>query len=687
MNLFNLSGSKPQKFTSDYKALIQQFEAVVEINNAMIGVLKRDEILDLVTKKLLSVLGVSFADILVWDDKERSLSVVNVSAPKAAILLTEKTLGKPFSSIKFYADKDKDNGYIQTMLSGEIVETHDLASLSQPLLNAGISNIVQTLLNMQLAVSVPLYVREQKLGVLGLIWKKDSLTDEDRALIKTFSTQISNTLYNSFLFNKIQSQVTELETKNRDLSSLFNLASRVGQSLDPKTVAQTAVDSLPQDQDMMGAVIAEYDRKSGESKVKAVSRNPISDQVENLMGGFDKFPMQVNDPKFANNSTIKAILTNTPQFSEDITADFSPPMPQALVPAIQRLINISMMAVYPLTTRAGIVGTITYIFRNKKLADIDDNQRQLLSTYTLQIAIAMENANLYARSQTIQQNLQDALYQLKEIRRQERDMVDIMGHELRTPLSIVRNGLVMVKKQYEIDHHNEDQISKYLEMSLESTRREITLVETLLSATKVDAARIQLYFTKVDLDDVVGDSIEAQKNNLQQRHLIATVDNRAKGTFVYADRTRIQEIVDNLYSNAVKYTNKGEIKITMWKDDKFAWVSVKDSGIGISEEDMKNLGKKFFRAKQYITNSVGEKGEIVRPGGTGLGLYIIFDLIKLMGGNLYINSKVGEGSSFTFSVPLHTGQEDKQVDQTFDRSADGDRSHVYLNQEVPGMPK
>jgi len=123
MIFFNKKKKKESEdiYTQDYNSLLKQFESVVEINNAMIGVLKRDEVLDLVTKKLVSVLGVSFADILEWNENDRSLSVVSVTAPAAAISLTERALGKPFSEIKFYLDKDKDNDYIRSFETQEIV--------------------------------------------------------------------------------------------------------------------------------------------------------------------------------------------------------------------------------------------------------------------------------------------------------------------------------------------------------------------------------------------------------------------------------------------------------------------------------------------------------------------------------------------------------------------------------------
>jgi len=218
-------------------------------------------------------------------------------------------------------------------------------------------------------------------------------------------------------------------------------------------------------------------------------------------------------------------------------------------------------------------------------------------------------------------------------------------------------------------------------MALESTRREITLIETLLSATKIDASRLQLHLEKVDLNDVVRDGIEGQRNLLEQRHIQVNYTSPDETNFfVFSDRTRTQEIMDNLLSNAIKYTLEGQIDITGWSDESNCWIAVKDTGIGIDREDLLNLGKKFFRAKQYIPKEDEEEDgtKVVRPGGTGLGLYVTFELIRIMSGELYVQSYVGEGSTFVFSLPKYLEQEEKQVDQTFERDLNKSREHIHI---------
>lgn len=275
--------------------------------------------------------------------------------------------------------------------------------------------------------------------------------------------------------------------------------------------------------------------------------------------------------------------------------------------------------------------------------------------------------------------LDNALSEVQEVRRKERDMMDVMGHELRTPLTVVRNALSLIQKEIRKSGKiSLDKLNKYLDMALESARREVQLVETLLSATKVDASRLQLNMVKVRVSEVIRDAVESQRNIIEEKKLVIDYPTLNGELFVFTDRIRVQEIMDNLLSNAVKYTEKGEIQINVWSTKGKIWIQIKDSGYGINSEDLENLGKKFFRAKQHVHG----KG-MVRPGGTGLGLYVTFELIRIMGGQLYIQSEAGRGSMFTFGLPEFTNQEEHHFDQTFDAGNMDNRQHVFLNEEPP----
>jgi len=415
-------------------------------------------------------------------------------------------------------------------------------------------------------------------------------------------------------------QLIVLEQQNNDLQSLYNLTSKITESLDPSKVAQTAVDSLPQGEVMLGGSIALLNEDKTELLSVAVTRNKISDAIQNTIGDYSKYVTKLNEDS-PTVEIIRTVIKQNKPFSTTNLADImSPPIPKRFIKPVTAILQLKSAVIYPLFVRGEPIGVVMYYLKRIDFHDLEEEEKRLFQTYTSQIAIALENANLYDKSQQIQANLQDALSELQESRRRERDMIDIMGHELRTPMSIIRNVLSMMDMIIQKDGSmTVDKQKKYVDMALESARREANLIETLLSATKADAKGFQLTFEKIHLLDVVHDSLVGFTSQAKKKGLDLSFmkDVSMKNAFVYADRTRIQEIADNFVSNAVKYTNEGTVEIILEETKDLIWFKVKDTGIGIGEADIPSLGKKFFRAQQYSeTNNLN----IIRPGGTGLGL-------------------------------------------------------------------
>lgn len=304
-----------------------------------------------------------------------------------------------------------------------------------------------------------------------------------------------------------------------------------------------------------------------------------------------------------------------------------------------------------LATTTGLAVTRAYYYL--EVQDLNKNLQK-------RINIATEELQQKNRA------LEESLNKIEEIRRQERDMIDVMGHELRTPITIVRNALLVLKSKLDSKEKlTQKELLEYIDKAVEGSRREVNLVETLLSATKVESNRIQLLLTKVDMKDVVMDSIDAHKVYIKDKNIKIKFNAPSRDIFAYADRSRTQEVMDNFLSNAVKYTIKGGITINLIKDANHVSVALTDTGIGIAKQDIKHLGKKFFRAKQYLDSTDGKTNGVVRPGGTGLGLYVSFNLIRIMKGKVEIESQLGKGSIFTFKLPVYKRQEDKHIDQSF----------------------
>jgi signal transduction histidine kinase len=391
----------------------------------------------------------------------------------------------------------------------------------------------------------------------------------------------------------------------------------------------------------------------------ALSSNKMTDKIVDIIGDPYKYEFQLDDIK--DSHPIKQVISRESMLiTDDIEQYLSPYIAKDKIKSIKRNIDIKSVAIYPIKRKGEISGILSYFLSTNDSESFDRSQKQLLSTFTQQITIALENAELYRNSKVIQAELKNSLDEVQRLRQQERDMIDVMGHELRTPITIVRNALdVLDALRKSTGTIPEKMLEEYLEMALESTRREMSLIETLLSATKLDSERIQISKEKVDMVDVVHDSLAAHRSHAQKKGLDINYDKPDNEVYAYADRVRTQEIMDNFMSNAIKYTEEGSITIQINEVEEMIEIKVIDTGIGISEEDLDKLGQKFFRAKQYIDDNSNDEETIVRPGGTGLGLYVVFNLIDRMNGELILESKLGEGSTFGFRLPKYAGQ--KQV--------------------------
>ena len=265
-------------------------------------------------------------------------------------------------------------------------------------------------------------------------------------------------------------------------------------------------------------------------------------------------------------------------------------------------------------------------------------------------------------------DLKEKVELLNEARRKEHDMIDIMGHELRTPITIIKNyyellnPLLSKTDFYKKTDRTSKKYKEYMKVIGESIDREIKLINTLLSATKLDDGQLELNRESIDIINVIEDGLLGQARNIREKGIYMKFEKPSDiNSFpkIYADRVRVHEIIDNLLSNAVKYTEKGGIEIKLSKEGKYARVDIIDTGIGIHEKDLNNLGRKFYRSKQYITEGK-DTTPLVRPGGTGLGLFVTYGLIQAHDGSINVKSQLGKGTTFTFTLPLANGNEKEE---------------------------
>ncbi|PKN02645.1 hypothetical protein CVU76_01235 [Candidatus Dojkabacteria bacterium HGW-Dojkabacteria-1] len=318
--------------------------------------------------------------------------------------------------------------------------------------------------------------------------------------------------------------------------------------------------------------------------------------------------------------------------------------------------EISMMI--PFNSRTQLNGVLLLGYRADKYP-LSVDEVELLEKITANISVSIGRAVLYQEVETFNKSLQEKVNEqtkelqikvkeLEEARKKEADMIDIMGHELRTPATVVKLNVELLEKFIE---SNPAEFKKYIDRIKKSVETEIGLINTLLTSAKLEGDKVEIRHDNVDIKSEIEMAAHGHEMDVQEKGIQFNSNVDPNTPNVYADRVRVVEILNNLISNAIKYTQEGAVTVSTKYDENFVTVTIQDTGKGIPKENLPKLGEKFYRIDNYLGS------EIVRPGGTGLGLYVTFGLVRLMGGDIWVESEIDKGSTFTFTLPVYKGQE------------------------------
>lgn len=240
----------------------------------------------------------------------------------------------------------------------------------------------------------------------------------------------------------------------------------------------------------------------------------------------------------------------------------------------------------------------------------------------------------------------------KAISKAKSEFISIAAHQLRTPLTSIRwvFSSLTQKKAGEID-------ARLPQIGLASTERIINLVNDLLNANSIEEGKFGLTLRKADLGPVIEQAVEEVRPIAESRKINITVIKETDSSQAFIDPERITLVLINLLSNAINYTSpEGTVSVkTKTRGDKVE-VSVEDSGVGMSPEVQSRLFGKFFRAPEAI---------LMHPDGSGLGLYIVKNIVARHGGKVMVKSEPGKGSIFSFE--LRTKESDLVRDVPFEQ--------------------
>ncbi len=325
--------------------------------------------------------------------------------------------------------------------------------------------------------------------------------------------------------------------------------------------------------------------------------------------------------------------------------------------------------IIPLASKNSLQALINIYNTDDVLGEAQYNSLSLMSN---SMSVSLNRTILYEELQEINKSLktrvdeqttelQEKVRLLEEARKKEADMIDIMGHELRTPATVVKLNADLLRQFSDKVTQDKQSFDKYVGRIKDAVETEIKLINTLLSSAKLEGDKVEINKEKIDISKEIEMAIHGEEEHATQKGIKIINEVPQDTPAIYADHARTVEIFNNLISNAVKYTDEGCINVYAKEDEKYLHISIQDTGRGIAPEDLKRLGTKFFRTKTYIQSEEKDDFDIVRPGGTGLGLYVTFGLVQKMGGKIDIQSELGKGSTFTVSLEKYTNQEEHKM--------------------------
>jgi signal transduction histidine kinase len=264
----------------------------------------------------------------------------------------------------------------------------------------------------------------------------------------------------------------------------------------------------------------------------------------------------------------------------------------------------------------------------------DTQELDVLSLLANQAAISLENARLY-------EGLSTSNVRLMEASRLKSQFLANMSHELRTPLnSIIGFSKVLLNR---LDGDLTERQEAYVKSVHNSSRHLLELINGILDFSRIEAGKFEMRPEKLNLYDVVEECIESSLPLVRDKRVKLERDVPVDLPDIYADRTRVKQVLLNLVSNAIKFTSAGRVLVQVRRELDALHVSVADTGIGISPADLARLFEPF----QRLDNPLAQQAD-----GTGLGLAISKKFVELHRGRIWAESRESQGSTFHFTLPL-----------------------------------
>ena len=439
------------------------------------------------------------------------------------------------------------------------------------------------------------------------------------ALLETFASQAVIAIENVRLFQELEARTAQLTRSVTELRALGEVGQAVSSTLELETVLNTIVSRAAQLAGADGASVYEYDETAREFLLRA-AHNYEPELIEFLRA----VPIRSGE-----GLTGRAVERRQPVQLADIA-------PEGVYESRTREILLRMgyraLLAVPLMREDQVIGTLAVNRRTP--GEFTPEVVELLKTFATQSALAIQNARLF-------REVEEKGRQLAVASQHKSQFLANMSHELRTPLNAVLGytELILDETFGEVP----EPIRDSLERARNSGQHLLGLINDVLDLSKIEAGQLTLSLADYAMEEITHAVATGVESLAAEKHLalhVAVPPDLPPGK---GDSRRIAQVLLNLVGNAIKFTETGEVRVGVAVSDGMFLVSVADTGPGISEADQSRIFEEFQQADSSSTR---------KKGGTGLGLAIAKRIVEMHGGRIWVESALGQGSTFRFTLPL-----------------------------------
>ncbi len=471
-------------------------------------------------------------------------------------------------------------------------------------------------------LAVPLIREGRALGTI-LVRRTEvrPFEQKDIALLTTFADQAAIAIENVRLFKAEQQRTEELSAALEQQTATADVLKVISRStFDLQAVLDTLAESAVH---LCEADIASIHRQRG-ANYQAVSTFGAS------VGRVDTRELVLSSIPFAagQGSILgRTVLERRPVQVADVLAD-----PDYTLQDVQRKIGFRTILGVPLLREGNPIGVI--VLMRFTVRPFSEKQIDLATTFADQAGIAIENVRLF-------EEIQDKSRQVEEASKHKSQFLANMSHELRTPLNAILGYTELVIDG--IYGEAPEKMRTVMERVQSNGKHLLGLINDVLDLSKIEAGQLVLSIQDYSIKDVVHGVYSAVEPLASGKKLAFKIDVPPNLPPARGDDRRLTQVLLNLVGNAIKFTDTGEVAVKAAASNGSVTISVHDTGPGIAEADQAKIFEEFQQADSTKTKA---------KGGTGLGLSIAKRIIEMHGGKLWVESRPGAGSTFSFTVPL-----------------------------------